>query len=89
MVHMSPELVPRAYPIHKFEIYGIYIFKKNKNNVLYFCFIFSRSSSPSPSWVKKKKQQQQIILGGSGACRLGGNLVPRGKARRWLNLLHT
>ena len=52
--------------------------------ILYFIFVlfFSRSSSPSPSWVKKK-----LILRGSGAFRLG-NLVPRDKARRWLNLLH-
>ena len=79
---MSPELVPRAYPEDGSPIFRLKISLDEKNIVFYFCFIFSRSSSPSPSWVKK------IILRGSGAFRLVGNLVPRGKARRWLNLLH-
>ena len=50
---MSPELVPRAYPEDGSPIFRLKISLDEKNIVFYFCFIFSRSSSPSPSWVKK------------------------------------
>ena len=81
----------------------IYIFKKRYTDLssrnfswwkkilfFYFCFIFffGHPRHPPPEWKKQQQQQQQIILRGSWACRLVGNLVPRGKARRWLNLLH-
>ena len=75
-------------------IYGSPIFRleislDEKNIVFYFCFIFFSVILAIPALLsEKKQQQQQIILRGSQACRLGGNLVPRGKTRRWLNLLH-
>ena len=80
---------PQGLSYSQIEIYGIYIYLK-KIKIMYFIFVLFFLGHPRhPPPGLKKQQQQQIILRGSGACRLGSNLVPRGKARRWLNLLHT
>ena len=80
---MSPELVPRAYPEDGSPIFRLKISLDEK--ILYFIFVLFFLGHPRhpPPGLKK------IILRGSGAFRLVGNLVPRDKkARRWLNLLH-
>ena len=70
MVHMSPELVPRAYPYLFTNLrYTVYIYLK-KIKIMYFIFVLFFLGHPRhPPPGLKKKQQQQIILRGSGACK--------------------
>ena len=64
MVHMSPELVPRAYPIHKFEIYGIYIYFK-KIKIMYFIFVLFLLGHPRhpPPGLKKNNNNNKSYCG--------------------------